>query len=180
MIRSIRRRWGVPRMGAFVMLVSIASLAVATEPDGHLQLQTDWVQANADEGPLVVRLRIRSFVALDEATLTVSTPVDFALRPLAPSVETDFRAVPAAQDRRAIRAGLQSLDPAVLSTLDFELVLSPGGNGTLEFIVEGRDRTGRKIRNAIGFAVREEGFAGVHRLGAVEFPAAVLPPAGKR
>ena len=99
---------------------------------------------------------------------------------LAPSAETDFRAVPAAQDRLAIRAGLQSLVPAVRSTLDFELVLPPGGNGTLEFIVEGRDRTGRKIRNAIGLAVSEEGFAGAHRLGAVEFPAAVLPSTEKR
>ena len=182
MFRSIRRGWSAPRVHIFVLLVSIAiaSLASATEPDGHLRLQTEWVQADADEGPLVVRLGIRSYVPLDAVTLTVTTPVDFALDPLESAVETDFQDVPTTQDRNAIRTDLQRLDPAESSTLDFELILSPGGNGTLEFIVEGSDNTGRRIRNAVGLAVRESGSAGVLRLGAVEFPATVLPDTEER
>lgn len=182
MFRSNRRGWSVPQVRFFVLLVSIAiaSLVSATEPDGHVQLQMEWVQANAEEGPLVVRLGIRSYAPLDAVTLTVTTPVDFALRPLMSSVEADFQDLPVAQDRHAIRTDLRPLDPAVLSTLDFELILSPGGNGTLEFIVEGLDKTGRRIRNAVGLAVRESGSAGVLRLGAVEFPAVVLPPTEER
>ena len=182
MFRSIRRGWGAPRMRIFVLLVSIAiaSLASATEPDGHLQLQTEWVQANADEGALVVRLGIRSYVPLDDVTLTVTTPVDFDLRPLESSVEANFRDVPTTQDRHAIRTDLQRLEPAVLSILDFELILAPGDNGTLEFIVEGSDNAGRRIQNAAGVAVRESGSAGVRRLGAVEFPATVVSPTEER
>lgn len=181
MKRSIRRGRTAPRVRLLVLLFSIviASPASATEPDGHLQLQTEWVQANADGGPPVVRLSIRSLVPLDEVTLTVSTPLDFILRPVGPSVEAEFHAVPAAQDRYAIRKGLQRLDTAAPSTLDFELILSPSATGTLEFIVEGRDSSGRRIRNAIGLAAGEQS-AGVHRLGAIEFPAAVLPPREKR
>ena len=88
-------------------------------------------------GPPIVRLSIRSLVPLNDATLTVSAPLDFVLRPATPFVEADFRAAPAAQGRRAIRTGLQSLDTSAPSTVDFELSLSPGGHGILEFIVEG-------------------------------------------
>ena len=169
-------------MRFLVLLASVAILlpTYATEPDGHLQLHVERVHASADGGPPIVRLSIRSYVPLDEITLTVSTPVDFALLPLTLPDDTSFYEVRATRDRRAIRAGLPRLDPSMLSTLDFELVSLPDGNGTLEFIVEGRDESGRRIRNAVGLAVRESGPAGVRRLGAVEFPAVVLPSTEKR
>ena len=178
MSRSIHRGWTASRARFLVFLVSIviASSVSATEPDGHLQLQTNWVQATANGGPPIVRLSIRPLVPLDEITLTVSTPLEFVLRPMAPSVETDFHAAPAAPDRRALRT---PLDTAMPSTIDFELILSPGTAGTLEFIVEGLDSSGKKIRNAIGLAAGEPS-AGVHRLGAIEFPAAVIAPVEKR
>jgi hypothetical protein len=168
------------RFFVLLVVVAIASPVVATEPDGHIRLRTEWVQPEAGHGSPVVRLSIRSLVPLDEATLTVSTPVDFALRSVAPTAEASFRAVPAAQDRLAIRRGLQRLDPAETSTLDFVLTLSPGRNGVIEFIVEGRDSSGRIIRSAIGLAAGESSSAGVQRLGAIEFPATVLPATEKR
>jgi len=163
----------------FLISIVIASSVSATEPDGHLQLQTNWVQASANGGPPIVRLDIRPLVPLDEITLTVSTPLEIVLRPVTPSARADFHAAPAAPDRRAIRTGLQPLDAATPSTIDFELILSPGAAGTLEFIVEGRDSSGKTIRNAIGLAAGEPS-AGVHRLGAIEFPAAVIAPVEKR
>ena len=181
MIQPIRG-WATPRVRVFGLLVllAIASPVSATEPDGHVQLQTEWLQPDMGNGPPVVRLSIRCLVPLAEATLTVSTPLDFVARPVAPSVEADFHAAPAAPDRRAIRAGLQRLDTTVPSSLEFELILSPGRNGVVEFIVEGRDSSGRTIRNAIGVAAGESASTGVQRLGAIEFPAVVLPPTEKR
>jgi len=180
-IRSIRGGWSAPQLWFGVLVFFVIALpAAATEPDGHIQLQADWVQADADAGPLVLRLKLRSYVPLDEATLTVSTPVVFAIDSLTESKEGKFRAIQAAQDRRAMRSNLERLEPGVLSTLDFEVVLSPGGHGTLEFIVEGSDRNGRRIRNALGFAASESGPRGVRRLGAVEFPATILQSKGKR
>jgi hypothetical protein len=163
----------------FVVLIAIASSVFATEPDGHFQLQTRWVQPNAHGGPPIVRLSIRSLVPLDEATLTVSVPLDFVMHPVAPSAQADFDAVPAPPGRSAIRASLRRLETVAPSTFDFELSVLPGGHGILEFIVEGRDSSGRTIRNAIGLAAGDPP-AGVHRLGAIEFPAAVLPPTEKR
>ena len=177
MDRSIRRGWVVPRAMVFVVLVSIALAppGSATEPDGHLELRTEWLQKNADRDPLVVRLSIRSLVALDDATLTITTPFDLGIRPLAPIAEGEFVIVPAVQDRYAIRAGLRPLDTTVPSTVDFELILPPAGYGILEFIVEGRDSSGRIVRNAIGLAAGESPPTSVRRLGAIEFPATVLP-----
>ncbi len=172
----------MPRVRFLVLLamIAIASFASATEPDGHLRLRADWVRPDTGNGPPGVRLSIRSLVPLDAATLTVSTPVDFALRPVVPTLEASFRTVPAARGRRAIRADMQRLAPLETSTLDFVLTLSPGRNGVIEFIVEGRDPSGKTIRNAIGIAVVEPSSGGVQRLGAIEFPAAVLPPTEKR
>jgi hypothetical protein len=152
----------------------------ATEPDGQLRLRTEWVQPDTHGRPAVVRLSIDSLVPLDEATLTVSAPLDFVVQLANPSKRAEFRVVPAAQDRREIRASLQRLDTAAPSTVDFEVSLAPGGYGILEFIVEGRDSSGRTVRGAIGLAVAESPAAGVLRLGAIEFPATVLPPTEKR
>ena len=182
MIQSIRRGWTARRAHVFGLLVltAIAWPVSATEPDGHLRLRAEWVQPASGRGPAIVRLSIHSLVPLDEPTLTVSTPLDFAVRPLTPSGGAEFGDGPAAPDRRAVRARLVRLDTATPSTIDFELILSPGRHGILEFIVEGRDSNGRTIRNAIGLAAGEPPSAGVHRLGAIEFPAVVLPPTEKR
>ncbi len=182
MIRSIRRDWTTRRARVFVLLVLIAIAwpVSATEPDGHLRLRAEWITPATGRGPSVVRLSIHSLVPLDEATLIVSAPLDFAVRPLNLSRRPEFEAGPAAPGRRAIRASLARLDTAAPSMIDFELILSPGGHGVLEFIVQGRDSNGRTIRNAIGLAAGEPPSAGVHRLGAIEFPAVVLPPTEKR
>ena len=58
---------------------------------------------------------------------------------------------------------------------DFEVILPPGGHGILEFIAEGRDARGKGARGAIGIAAGESPSTGVPRLGAMEFPATVLP-----
>lgn len=178
---SIHRGWAASgaRVWVFLVLFAIAFSVSATEPDGHLRLQAEWVQANTKGGPPIVRLRIRSLVPLNDATLTVSAPFNFVLRPATPFVEADFHTAPAAPGRRAIRTSLQRLDTSAASTVDFELSLSPGSHGILEFIVEGRDSSGRTIRDAIGLAAGES-TAGVHRLGAIEFPATVFPPVQKR
>jgi hypothetical protein len=184
-MRSIRGGWSAPRrwFGVFVFF-AIALSATATEPDGHIQLHADWVQADADAdegaGPRVLRLTIRSLVPLDQATLTVSAPVAFAIDPRTDSEARKFRPIQAGQNRRAMRSDLPHLGPTVSSATDFEVVLSPDSHGTLEFVVEGRDLNGRRIRNAIGFAASESGPRGVRRLGAVEFPATILPATGTR
>ena len=174
---ALDRPWAVPCALFLVLLAAFAIVPFvsATEPDGHLELRTVWLQKDADRGSWVVRLSIRPLVTLDDASLTVTSPVDVALSPLAPTVEGEFAVVAAAQDRHAIRAGLRPLDMTVPSTVDFELILSPGGYGILEFIVEGRDSNGRIVRNAIGLALGESPPGRVRRLGAIEFPATVLP-----
>ena len=171
------RVWVVSGAKLLLLLaaVAIVSPILATEPDGHLELRTAWLQKDADRGSWVVRLSIRPLVALDDASLTVTSPVDVALRPLAPTVEGEFVVVAAAQDRHAIRADLRPLDTTAPSTVDFELNLSPGGHGILEFIVEGRASDGRIVRNAVGLALGESPPGRVRRLGAIEFPATVLP-----
>jgi hypothetical protein len=181
-IQSIRRGGAARQAHVFglLVLIVIAWPVSATEPDGHLRLRTEWVQSASGRGPAIVRLSIHSLVPLDELTLTVSTPLELAVRPLTGSGGTEFRAGPAAPDRRAIRASLARFNTATPSTLDFELILSPGAHGILEFIVEGRDSGGKTVRNAIGVAAGEPPATGVHRLGAIEFPAVILPPTGKR
>ena len=141
------------RVFVLLVLIAIAPLAAASEPDGHLRLHAEWVQADTGSGPRVLRLSIRSLVPLDEATLTVSAPLDLVVRAVAPSPGVQFGVVPDTQDRHTIRANLPRLDSVVPSTIDFELTLSPGRNGILEFIVEGRDSNGGRIRSAIGIAV---------------------------
>ena len=165
---------------AWLLWVALASSVVATEPDGHVRLEADWIRQARGGGPPVVRVSYRPIVPLDAATLTVSVPIDVALRAAAPSVDARFRAVPAAPERHAFRMDLKRLESSAASTFDFILTVSPNRVGVIEFIVEGRDSEGRRIRNAIGLATTEPAPAGVQHRGAIEFPATVLRPAEKR
>ena len=70
-----------------------------------------------------------------------------------------------------MRTELKRLQPEAQTLLEFEL----SGDGIVEFVIEGRDTTGRAIRNAVGLVTGEPPTTGVRRLGAIEFPAAVLP-----
>lgn len=178
MIRTNRRGEGVLRVRALVPLGLIALAIVlpanATEPDGPLRLKAEHLTSFKDGG-FVVRLELQPFVVLDQATLTVSAPLAFDLESLTPSMHTRFQSIRIGRDRPSVRSTLERLDPAIASSLEFELILSSVDDGILEFVVEGRDAAGRVLRDAVGLAVRGPGSCGVYRLGALEFPAVVLP-----
>ncbi len=171
----IRRRWAAALMSWVLLLVWVAAVTPipASEPDGHVRLRTEWIPAaTPNDGP-VLRLSIEPLVPLERTTLTVSTPVQIVARPLGPAEHAEFKPAPAAPDRLALRAPLRRTGSSVH---DFELLLSPGSTGVVEFVVEGRDANGMVIRNAIGIVAGESGSEGVERLGAIEFPATVLEP----
>jgi hypothetical protein len=167
----MRRLRSVP-----IALAILVFPVLAAEPDGHLHLSAEWVEPAQGNTPSVVRLTIRSLVPVDDAILTVSAPLDIRLQP----AKREFGVADDVFGRHSIRRGLSALRPTADLTFDFILVLSPRRSDVIEFIVEGRDSSGRSIRNAIGWAAGESSKVGVERLGAVEFPAVVLRPTEKR
>lgn len=175
-IRWIRQAGITAGAGVSVgfLLAALAGPVAASEPDGHVELRAEWVKPAPGQGPSVIRLRIRSLIVLEDSRLTVSTPIDVELRPAMSPGDVGFETVPARQHRQAIRNQMQRVDRESTATFDFEVALSPGRRGVVEFIVEGRDPAGRTIRNAIGFVVSESVSVGAQRLGAIEFPAAVV------
>ena len=176
MIRWIRQAGIASRTGVSItfLLAVLAAPVAASEPDGHVELRAEWVQPAPGQGPSVVRLSLRSLVVLENTRLTVSTPIDVELRPAMSPGDVGFETVPASQHRQAIRKRMQRVDRESTATFDFEVTVSPGRRGVVEFIVEGRDPAGRTIRNAIGFVISESVSVGVQRLRAIEFPAAVF------
>ena len=174
MVRRPCRSWGrFSRKWILiaVILLSLAGNVFPSEPVGNFQFEVDWVREH------VVRVRLQALTLLDDVTLTVTTPVEFALNPLEVTAREAFRHAPADTGRLAFRTDLPQLDPATRVVFEFEWILPLDRAGVLEFIVEGRNKSGRFIRDAVGFSARESGSAGTRRLGAVEFPAAVIRPA---
>ncbi len=173
-MRRTRLGWVLPRAGSWVLLalMAIASPGQATEPDGHVRLQVERLSESAAGLP-VVRLSLHSLAPVDQATLTVRAPLDVDARPVPAAIGAGFEELPTVSGRQAMRSALRSLGAAAV-TIDFELNLAPQSGGIVEFIVEARDANGRPIRNALGIFVGQPKTSGVRRLGAHEFPAAVL------
>lgn len=182
----VRGAWNLCVAGVFFMFAAIALMppsALASEPYGHLLLNVDWSDDNeqaADSSHRKVRLSVRSVVPVTEAELTVALPATIAIKAVEPSWDNRFRAVPANENQRVIRAAMNRLDAEKWLNLEFELILPPQGGGVISFGIEGRDPGGRRIREAIGFVISDPVSSGKSRLGAVEFPATVLPPEDPR
>jgi len=152
--------------------------ALASEPFGHILLRAEWSDDQAQvpaSARRKVRLSVRSLVQLNDAELTVTLPSTLAIKAAEPTWNDKFLAVSASESHRAIRADLNRLDAAKWLNLEFELTLPLEGGGVVSFGVEGRTADGRRVREAIGFAAGDSGSTGVPRLGALEFPATVLP-----
>ena len=178
MSRCALRGAGLRVAGMLLLALALAATPVrAAEPFGHIHIQATPIEA-ADESAgsprRLIRLDLRSLVTLEEVHLTVSAPAEFSVRAVLPEDDARFGSVPAATGRRAMRASLNRLVKAEHRRLEFEILLPPDGDGIVSFAIEGRDESGRTIRDALGLAVRE-GSTGTRRAGAVEFPATVLP-----
>jgi len=156
--------------------------ALASEPFGRVQLHADWAESDKPEGstpagaPRELRLSLRSLVALDDAELTVSFPSALSIKTVEPSWDEKFFTVATGNGQRAIRADLVRLEAKTPLVLAFEITLPPEGGGVVSFEVTGTGSDGRRVHEAIGFAPRPSFPAGTRRLGALEFPATVLPP----
>ena len=179
MVRSNRRGWLV-RPLALLLAVCLGAVpsTLATEPDGHFRLRIE--RLPSADGSTVVRLKLQPFAAVVDASLTVSAPIEFELRPQTPSVLGEPLPIVTDPGTTAARASLRELDPSRVSSIELELLLPPGAYGTIDFVIEGRDANTRRIRDAVGFLVPDPGSRGKRRLGAVEFPALVLTDEGVR
>ena len=179
-VRRVRgRRIARALLGLGALLVSVPSLP--TEPSGHVLLVASWVEEEprgiaADERTL--RLELHPLVSMRGAALTVSAPSAIELRPLTPPFADRFRSVPPRESESAMQVEIGRLDSAL--GLEFEVVLPQDGSGIVSFVLEADGPDGRRHRDALGFAVRAPRTEAERRLGAVEFPAAVVAPTGSR
>ncbi|MDH3627906.1 MAG: hypothetical protein OEV00_12340 [Acidobacteriota bacterium] len=159
-------------MSILLSFVPVALLHSA-EPSGHLQFDVLWVRED------VVRLQIRPLVPLVDGALSVSAPTGSRLQPLGPD-SAEFRHVDPIPQRQGFKRDGIQLNPSVTTEFEFEWVLTAADRGVLEFIVEGTDGSGRRVRDAIGFAVQADDDPLTIRLGAAEYPATVLRSEGSR
>jgi hypothetical protein len=157
-----------------MLLATAATALLAAEPDGPIRLRAEWIEPRPLDSAPVLRLRVDPLVPLSDLALVVTTPLDFEVIPSASSAT--FRPILSTPGRRGLRAEVGAAREAVL---DFEVILPPGGHGVLEFVAEGPKPSGGQARGAIGVAAGESPSTGVPRLGAMEFPAAVLPAEGR-
>jgi hypothetical protein len=154
-----------------------AGVTAASEPDGDFRLRLERLPTS--DGSIVVRLKVHPFVAVDNATLTVSAPLDFDLRPQTPSRHDRLEVLDDSYGATKLRAVLRDLGTSA-TAVDLELVLAPQIFGTLDFVVEGVDGQGRTLRDAVGLLLPDPTERAVRRLGAIEYPAIVFPNEGAR
>lgn len=155
---------------AIAACVISCSLALAVEPHAFVDLRVERV--SADSGPRLLRLSLTPSVDLADARLTVTAPDDVVVR----SPDGPLEAAPRLDGRTAASLAAGDLRRGRTRTREFEIALPPDRTGVIEFVVEGTRADGTRIRESVGVALRNGEPAGRVRLGAHEFPAAVLPP----
>ena len=177
---SSNRRGGSALAVRLLLLSCLLALpgTRAGEPAGDFRLQVERVPSS--NGSVVVRLKIQPFTVVAAATLTVSAPLDFDLRPRTPSMHRRLEVLDGPGGETRLRARLSALESAAPSTLELELDLPSGSHGTLDFVVEGIDGKGRALRDAVGLSLPDPAARGTRRLGAHEYPAVILPDGGER
>jgi len=153
-----------------IWIACLAFPSAAAEPVGHVVLQASWVDEPMPEPDRRrLRLIVRPLVSLTDWKLTVSAPLTFDVRGLAPIDEVDFVDVSVPSNERAIRAVMRPLGITETLTLEFDVLLPIEGSGTVSFVAESDTLLG-----AVGINVRAASSAPLRRLGAAEFPAHVL------
>jgi len=151
-----------------------------TEPDGYLSFRPLRIENGNGGEPgddLVIRLDVRSLVVLRNSRLTLTVPTAVASRVLTASWEDRFRQVSGPDGVRILEADLESFDPGRPVVVRFEFTPPEGAGGIVSFTVDGTTDAGKVIREAIGISIGHPGRPGVHRHGAVEYPAVSVPEA---
>jgi len=165
-----------------LLALSVVSLPVgATEPFGRVELVARWIDPPAaGEQARIIRVEIRPRVTLDGVELVAAAPSGLALRVGPAPRAVEFRELTRSERGPALSAQLEQLTAGETLTVEFEVVADRAERGPLVISVTGQDGKGRPVREAIGVSIPHPNTGGTRRLGAIEFPAQVLPRDGSR
>lgn len=161
-------KWGLPGL-AFLAAMSLASTAVASEPDGRVAFRYDWISRADDSGAAPkLRLSVKAFVDLSDAHLRATLPAGIGLTVQAAGL------APAPWREEGLEFGKLAAGQTIV--IDLDVAKPEDGGGIVGFVLQAT-ADGRAVSEGVGVPVGLPGTAPTLRNGALEFPAASAVPA---